>query len=491
MMKSRNGLPFWRKPAFRYSSLSTVLLCVFLAIVVLVNMAVTTLEKQNGWRMDYSFNALTTTGETTEAVLAGLPYPVHIYALYSKGMEDMPLMELLDRYAAKSDKVTWSQEDIALNPGLLTMFSGEESDDIIANNSLIVHCEATGRWRVLNAYDFMSVSFNIETGAYEPAGLTYESSLTSAIDYVTQTSIPRVMILQGHGELSDTMLASFTELMSVNHYEVVFFSLLDPSVTLMPDDMLMILSPTRDLMDAELEAIIDFTAQGGCIFFTCDYTNDIASMPNYQALLRSYGFLPMDGLVVASHEEPWTFYQNTRINLLPSMQPTEATLDLIASGSDSLLLTGARAFEVPTEEDQYLVVSPVLLSGSKSYLRQMTSSSTSLAQQEGDPTGPFAVALQSIRFSENGEPSRAFVLGCSTLLTSEQLYAMTDAQMFIIRMTEHLIGEEPVDLSIMPKAAIRPQLTAESVGLGSLILVSLPLAVLAAALIVLVPRRHR
>ena len=114
-----------------------------------------------------------------------------------------------------------------------------------------------------------------------------------------------------------------------------------------------------------------------------------------------------------------------------------------------------------------------------------------LTRQEGDPTGAFPLALQAIRFSETGEPSRAFVLGCSTLLTSTQIYAMTDAQPFIIRMVEHLFGEEPIDLSIMPKAALRPQLTAESIGLGSMILVSLPLAVLAAALIVLVPRRHR
>ena len=490
-MKNRNTIPFWRRPGFRYGSLSTVLLCVFLAIVVLVNMAVTTLEKRNGWRMDYSFNALTTTSETTEAVLAALPYPVHIYALYTKGMEDVPLMELLDRYAAQSDMITWSQEDIALNPGLLTRFEGEESDDIIANDSLIVYCETTGRWRVLNAYDFVSVGFNYESGQYEPAGLTYESSLTSAIDYVTQTSIPRVMVLQGHGELSDTLLAPMAELLSVNHYEVVYFSLLDPTVTLGPDDLLMILSPTRDLMDAELDAIIDFIAQGGSIFFTCDYTNSVDQMPNYQALLRSYGFLPMDGLVVASQDEPWTYYQNTRINLLPAMQSTEATLDLINTGTDSLLLTGSRAFEMPAEEDQYLVVSPVLLSGSQSYLRQMTATSTSLTRQEGDPTGAFPLALQAIRFSETGEPSRAFVLGCSTLLTSTQIYAMTDAQPFIIRMVEHLFGEEPIDLSIMPKAALRPQLTAESIGLGSMILVSLPLAVLAAALIVLVPRRHR
>ena len=57
----------------------------------------TALEKKHGWRVDYSFNALTTQSEATLEILAGLKHPVHIYALFTKGQEDGPLMELLDR----------------------------------------------------------------------------------------------------------------------------------------------------------------------------------------------------------------------------------------------------------------------------------------------------------------------------------------------------------------------------------------------------------
>ena len=399
-------------------------------------------------------------------------------------------MELLNRYAALSDKVTWSQDDITLNPGLLAKFSGAESDDSITNDSLIVSCEVTGRWRVLNWMDFLSMSFNIETGSYSYDGLTYERQLTSAISYVAQTAIPRVLVLQGHGELSESLLRPTIELLENNHYDVDFFSLNSAETELTPDDLLLISSPTRDLMDAELAAITEFADAGGSIFFTCDFTNKVDQMPNYTALMRSYGFTPLDGLVVASPEEKWTYYENTRINLLPAMQSTEATFSLIAANTDTLLLTGARAFAAPAEEDQYLVVSPVLLSGDKSYLREMTSTSTSLDQQPGDPTGPFTLALQSMRFTESGEVSRGFIIGCSSILTSEQVFAMTDTQEFLIRMTEYLIGTKPVGLDIMAKTAVRPQLTAESIAPGSMILVALPLAVLAAALIVLVPRRR-
>ena len=43
----------------------------------------------------------------------------------------------------------------------------------------------------------------------------------------------------------------------------------------------------------------------------------------------------------------------------------------------------------------------------------------------------------------------------------------------------------------MARAAVRPGLSADALTLGSLLLVALPLAVLAAALIILYPRRYR
>ena len=110
-MKKKQGapgrVPFWRQPRFRYGSMSTLLLCLCIAVLMAVVLLCDTLEEENGWRMDFSFNELTTQSETTEAILASLPYDVHIYALFTPGSEDLPLMELLNRYASASDRVTW------------------------------------------------------------------------------------------------------------------------------------------------------------------------------------------------------------------------------------------------------------------------------------------------------------------------------------------------------------------------------------------------
>ena len=408
-------------PRLRYGTVSTLILCLVLALLAVLNGVMSTLEKKNGWRVDFSFNALTTQSEKTLEILEQLPYPVHIYALFTKGQEDAPLEELLDRYAAASSLVTWEETDPSLNPGLLTKFRGATESDAVSSDSLIVYCETTDRWRILSPSDFVTVSLNYEEGVYEVAGLKYESEITSAIDYVTRETIPRVLIVQGHGELDEDSTEAFRSLLESNHFSVEYVSLLDNDLELTADDLVVLLSPTHDLMDAELEKLTAFTGQGGNLLITCDYSDPVDSMSNYQALLRSYGFLPKTGIVVASTEEPDTYYDNIRIDLIPEMLSTDMTMQLVSAGSSTLLLTGSRAFEESSEADRNLTVYTLLRSGEKSYLKDMSTGSLSLEQADGDETGPFALAMQAQRVTTEGYISKAVILGCSTLLTSDQV----------------------------------------------------------------------
>ena len=489
--KKREHTPLWQNPRLRYGGFSIFIICVLIGGLIALNFAMTALEKKNGWRVDFSFNAVTTQSATTVNILSQLEHDVHIYALYTKGSEDAQLLELLDRYAAVSDRITWEQTDASLNPGLLTKFRGTSSDETVSNDSIIVYCEDTDRWRILSPIDFVSLSLNYDEGQYEIAGLTYESELTSAIVYVTRETIPRVCILQGHGELDESGTETLKTLLENNNFSVEYISLLDSDTELTSDDLLMILSPVRDLMDTELTKITEFIGKGGNILFTCDYTDPIEDMPNYSALLRSFGINPLTGIVVASEDEPDTYYNNVRIDLIPTMQSTDMTLELVQSNADTLLLTGSRAFETPEESDQNLDVSVLLTSGYKAYLRDLSNGNLSLTQADDDAIGPFALALQCRRVTTDGYISKAVVLGCSTLLTSSQVQSMTDAQEFIVTVVQYLASGTAIDLGIVAKTAVRPQLSVQATTLGSVILVTLPLIVVAIAVAVLLPRRRK
>ncbi len=474
--------------SLRYGGFSTALLCLCLALLFALNGLFTALEKQYGWRVDFSFNAITTHSQSTVDALAALPHPVHIYALYERGGEDLQLFELLDRYSAASDLVTWEQAPLSLNPTFMTRFAGLSEGNTVTQDSLVVYCKATDRFRVLDANDFLSLSIDYEAGTYSYANLTYESAITSALTYVTQETIPVVYIVQGHGELDADAAAAFETLLLDNHYDVRFSPL--STMDLTPEDLLVFLAPERDLTDSEMSIVTSHASQGGSLLFACDHSDPIASMPNYQALLRSYGFLPLDGVVVADRTEPLSYFNGNPTVLLPDMQPTDTTLDLMLMGLDNLILSTARAFETPEQTDSGLSVTPMLLSSEGAHLRSLTSMATSLDQQPGDPTGPFALALEAYRFSTTGDVSRAIIIGSTATLTSDYYYSMSHAQEFIIRTMEYLVDSAASNLDIMARSAVRPALSANALTLGSVLLVALPLSVLAAAFLILYPRRH-
>ena len=473
----------------RYRRISALLAAVVAASLVAVNIGAERLEKKYGWRTDLSFNSISTHSAVTKDTLDNLQHPVQMYALYRKGDEDAPLIELLDRYAAASDLVSWEQLDPSLNPGLISRFSTDTQ--VPGENSLIVYCEETGRWRTLGPEDYVSLGMDQETGEYSYAGWTYERSITNAISYVTRETVPKVVIIQGHGELDGDTVQHFDGLLTANRFEVVYADLGDPDWTPDPADMLVFFSPQKDLNEEEMNKVTEFADKGGSFLFTCDYTDPIDRMPGYAALLRSYGFIPLDGVVLADKTVTGTYYNGNRMYLIPEMVSTDLTMDLIGSGADTLLMPGCRAFEETEETDRNLITGTLLRSGKTSYLKQLSGTSTSLDKSDGDETGPFALALQARRITTGGYLSRACIIGCSGTLTNEQIYAMTDCQQLIVRMAEFLLNLEASDLDILAKEAIRPALGVGSLQPGAILLALLPAAVLLAALLVLRKRASR
>jgi len=481
-------LLFQKHPKWRYGGYALIFTTVVIAVAVLANLGIGDLETKYGWRKDLSFNNLTTQSETTQNVLKSLPYPVHIYALYTPGEEDMALTEVLNRYQTNSTLVTYEMLELNKNPGLLAKFQGDTETSLTAN-SLIAFCETTGRYKILTSESFSTLGYSIESGEYA-VELVYEKRITEALMYVTRTEIPEIFMLTGHSELEGEDAAPLEQMLTSNNYAVRTVNLRNGD-ELPPHALLMILSPRKDLAKEELDAITAFSKAGGALFITCDVPNDISGMNNYLSLLRSFGMVPRSGVVIASAEESNTYYGDTPLYLTPYMLPGEATNTLLAAGMDGLILAGSRAFETPVSAVSGLDVTPVLSSGYKAYLRDIFGENKTTDQQDSDPVGPFSLALLSTRTQEDGTLSRAFILGSSLLLTDSQFYEVSYNLEFTLRMCEHLLNQKPISLDIIAKPYMRPGLREMSRVTGGVVAVALPLIILALALIILLPRRHR
>ncbi len=492
-MKKIN-LRFWNNPRFRYGGLSTLLLCAGLAALLALNALFTALEDRYMWRADFSFNRIATYSDATEQVLTGLNTPVEIYAMWERGYEDPQLQELLSRYCAASEMLTWTQTPLSLHPSMASAFQGASSDNQVTADCLIVYAPETERFRVLTGSSFITATADLEANAWRIDSVTYEYALTAAISYVTQETIPVVYVIQGHGEADYQSAALLNELLLDSHYDVRYTTL--SRTELAPEDVVVFLSPQYDLTAAELEELAVFINAGGSLLFSASADDPIngssalpTGMPNYRELLRLYGFVPLDGMVWASASEPGSYDGIYRYNILAELTAAETTLDMMMTGATRLYMPLCRAFETPLAVSSRYVA-PLLTSGEQAYLHTTTLTNQSIAQSPDDPTGPFTLGLEAHRFSDTGNVSRAVMLGSTSMLISEAAHSSANTREFILHVMDYLTGGDSASLNIAPKVASRPALSADALTLSSIVLVALPLAILAAALLILYPRRH-
>ncbi len=473
-----------RTGKLKYGSVSALMLAMVLIALIALNAGIYALEKNKGWRIDLSFNGILSQSADTKAVIESLDKPVEIYALFRKASErEWPeLQELLDKYAAASDRITWKQVDPMVDQLLVNRFSTDNAVPVEGN--LIVWCEQTNRFRIVGGEDFIGQGFDIETGELVYENLTFESSITSAIAYVVRDRVAKAVIMQGHDEYKLEFLTDFQNLLEANQFEVVYQDLKEEGYTPNPEDLLIFFDPLKDLTETELKTLTEFAGKGGSFLFACDTDVSMDNMPRYMTLLRSYGFEPLKGFAEASQVDRNSYYES-QTYLVPEMCSTDITMDLVGTDRDFLILPGTRAFAEPEEGDRNLVISVVLRAAGTAVIR------TDTTVTAPDGTEGFPLALQARRVTNEGYVSRAFIIGSGYTLTDKGLYSITRSQELTVNVMDFLMQQGVTGLNIAPKDAARPGLKTESLNLGSILLIALPLSVLFAALLILGPRKNR
>ena len=477
----------------RRKTVHTLLCLLAVALCLMLILIMDTVETNYGLRRDLSFNSITTYSETTEKVLDSLAYPVHVYALFTDGSEDLQLIELLNRYQASCEKFTWSQENLTRNPLLAQIVSSELTDSAVSSDCLVIRCETTGRTRILSGNDYVLYSYNTETGAYDAAGWTYEKSLSEALLYVTSDTLPLLQILTGHDELDEDEAAALEDKLTGANYQLVRVNLALGDIP-DPTAPLFILSPRMDLTENELKTLYNFAQLGGSFFITVDF-DDPDDLPNFFSLYREYGFEPLPGILVADPDDPASYYYNNG-QLLPEMLPGDVTDYLYANDYTHIIMVGARGLQMPGETDNSLLISTCLQSGETAYIRNfdenLSNEQISIEKQENDLTGRFALALSADRAFGDGTRSRAFIIGSSAIFTDTTgyMFSNTYSGELLLYATDYLSGGETINLDILARDAVRPQLSYADATVPTILLTLAPLLVVVIALAILRPRRH-
>ncbi len=274
----------------------SVLLAVFL--VLLLNY----LSSRLYWRSDVSASNAYRLSAQTERLLNELPGPVDVYVIFHARSDMRRQVESLVReYTYRSPLIR--VEFIDPDRHLARAEEMARRFNITAANTVVVHYE--GRHHHLAATDFIEYDYR-DTPARVPvasAQFRGEQILSSALYRVTQSSLPTVYFLTGHGERQfDNFdpVAGFSgigQYMRNAHVRLEYLQLGEQRT--IPDDaaVLVVAGPTRRLPQSKQNLVHAYLDQGGRALWLIDSMTETGLEPFFERWNVQLG----RGIVIEPH----------------------------------------------------------------------------------------------------------------------------------------------------------------------------------------------
>ena len=232
-----------------YSALITVIV---IAVIIVVNLMVNALPA-TVTKFDFTEQQTFTLSEQTKQMVKGLKEDVTIYVIAQKENESQSLLSLLEKYQALSSNLKVEVKDPAVYPA----FTSQYTEETLTDNSLIVVSGEQSRVvTFIEMYD--KLGYNEQDNSLQ---LTSESifvgedMITSAIDYVTAESLPKLYIMTGHGEQP---IGSFASEIQRENISNTTLNLAREGRVPEDADCILMEAPTSDISAAGAQALSDY-----------------------------------------------------------------------------------------------------------------------------------------------------------------------------------------------------------------------------------------
>ena len=359
--------------ATKGGSYSIALTAIVIAILVVVNILVsilpTTLTKY-----DISSTNLYSITSSTKVVVNALEKDVTIYWVVQSGKEDEVIENLLGKYEGLSSHISVVKK----NPDVYPTFTSQYTSADVPNNSLIVECGSKNRYISYDDIYLTDVDYTTYSYVYSFDG---EGAITSAIDYVVADELPKVYMLEGHGE--ESLSSEFETQIDKENIELDTISLLNTDI---PSDAsaLLIYAPQSDISEEEATILKDYIEDGGKLLVIAGPTEN-GTLTNLYSILEDYGVETTDGIVVESDRNYYAFQQP--YILLPEISSSDITDPLLEENYYAIVPI-AQGLKVSGDS-----VTTLLNTSSSSYSKVTGYAMTTYDKEDDDIDGPFAVAV--------------------------------------------------------------------------------------------------
>ena len=412
-----------------YSSSVVVL---SLAVIVVLNLLVAQLpEKYTVF--DVTSDQLYSLTTETKEIAEGITEDIQIYVLANEDNADTTLDETLKKYEGLNSHIKVSYVDPAVNPKFYLQYT----DGSVSSNSLIV--ESGKRSRVIDYSDIYEYSYDYTNYTQSVTGYDGEGQLTSALAYVTSDEMPKIYLLEGHGESSfDSTFSNAIEKENLD-YETI--NLMDYDEVPEDASCVVINAPTSDFSTDDTEKMLSYMEKGGDIFFVSCYTGE--AHENIDRLLDYYGVNVKEGLIIET--DRGHYYQDP-FYILPEIGYDDITAGIYNNGS---YVFAPYAQGITTEEKTDVTITGLLSSSDNSYLRNDISGVDSYEKQDSDEDGPFQIGVKCEK-AAGEETSTAIIYTSSNMFTNDanMIVSGTNVKLFTASLGTFASHETSVSIPV-------------------------------------------
>ena len=411
-MKNKNHNKFDKKKLIgtiskkhiKNGSYTMVMSVIFIAVVIVINMIVSTIPSKYS-EIDISSQKLYSIGDETKKMLKDLEKDVTIYQIAQSGSEDENISNLLKKYEDESKHIKVEQKDPVVNPKFVSQYT---SDDLSAN-SLIVVCG--DRNKVIDYNNMYETSIDYQTYSSQTTGFDGEGQITSAIGYVTSENLPVLYTVEGHGEKD--MDSSIKEDIEKANMDIKSLNLLTEGSVPDDADCLFIDSPSTDFSSDEKDAIIEYLENGGKAMIFSDYTTE--DMPNFDAILENYGVQRVDGVVFEGDNQHYAMQMP--YYLVPTINSIDASSETASAGY-YVLVPYAQGIKQLEDVRDTVKIESILTTSDQAYSKTDLNSNT-IEKEDGDVEGPFDLGVSITESLDDDKETQIVYYSTSNLMDSQ------------------------------------------------------------------------
>jgi len=462
-----------KKNAVQGGTYSLILSVIVIAICIVVNLFAEAIPVSAS-KIDISSTKLYSITSSTKVVVNALEDDVTIYWIVQSGEEDEVIENLLSKYESLSDHITVVKK----NPDVYPTFAEQYTDGTVYNNSLVV--ESGGRYRYIDYYDIYVTESDMYTYTYTTS-FDGEGAVTSAIDYVVSDDLPKMYLLEGHGERD--LPSTFADQVEKENIETETLSLLTVDEIPEDADCIMIYEPESDLSEEEASMLEEYVEAGGKLLVCAGPAED-SDLANLNSILSSYGIESVEGVVIDEDREHYAF--QTPYVLIPDVEDEELT-ESLSEGGYYVIMPISGGLDVGSADSS---VTTLLMTSGSSFSKIAGYSLTTYEKEDGDIDGPFALGVS---IEEDNDGQIIWYTSAAFLEDQYNAYASGANVDLVMNSLSSLIGERE-GISIRSKSLNYSYLSiSESTGsvLKAVMIGIIPIGYLLIGVVVVVMRRRK